>query len=281
MEKSIWTSYFRELGPEDAVSLLARNGWTRLELSCEHAAALLLRGDPARAAEGFLRFCADLGVGIPQAHFKLDADIALPYGPRRRAEMDELKRWVDLFAALRIEAGVVHPGGRSTLEAAPIASELLDLNLEGLTELLQHRTDAVTRICLENGPGAGELVRLIEATDAERLGICFDTGHLAVIRTRWPAHAQSEYDFVLGARKYLKALHLHDNDGAGDQHMLPFEGGAVDWGGLCAGLREIGYSGTLNFETPGEANCSLAERVAKLDSATRIAERLFAAIGRS
>jgi len=273
MEKAIWTSYFRELTPEDAVRLLAREGWSHLELSCEHAAAVLAGGDSTAAAEQFLRLCHDLGVSLPQAHFRLDANIALPPGPQRRQEMEELKRWLDLFSALGVEAAVLHPGGRSTLEATPLSGETLDANVEGLCELLEHCPSSKTVVCLENGPGAGELARLIKRAGHERLGICFDTGHLAFIRARWPGSAQTEADFVRQAGRYLKALHLNDNDGSGDQHMLPFPGGKVDWDGLVQALAETAYDGLLNFEVPGEINCPLAERVAKLRRAAQIAQR--------
>ena len=45
---SMWTSFFMDLSPEDALRELARAGWPCAELSDEHSRALLERGTRAR-----------------------------------------------------------------------------------------------------------------------------------------------------------------------------------------------------------------------------------------
>ncbi|MHC4480714.1 MAG: sugar phosphate isomerase/epimerase family protein [Planctomycetota bacterium] len=275
MRKGMWTSYFHEMIPEEAVALFARQGWTDLELSTEHAAALLERGDPEATGAEFRRFCSGLGVQLPQGHLKLGADIAAPDRAERRRTLDELKQWLDLFAALGVEAAVLHPGGRLCLKAGPAPREVFEASAAALTELVAHSGGRVAAICLENGGSARELVSLIGAAGGQGLGICLDTGHLSVVRAQAPDTVPSEYDFVLQAGVHLKALHVADNDGSADQHRLPFAGGAADWDGLIKGLREVGYGGLFNFEVPGETNCPLAERLEKLDAAGRIAERLL------
>ena len=279
MNKSMWTSYLVELAPEEAVELFAESGWTHLELSTEHGAALLERGDPAATGERFRQFCADLGVSLPQGHFKLSADIARPDPAERRQELDELKRWIDLFAALGIEAGVLHPGGGSRLEPVRPSRKVFDANVAALRELVAHAEAGPPIICLENGANAGELLGLIEAAGPDGLAICFDTGHLSFLRATAPDAAQSEYEFILEAGEYLKALHIADNDGSGDQHLLPFEGGTVDWDSVMRGLREVGYDGPFNFEVPGEIRCPIPERLEKLKTADAIATRLMRAEG--
>ena len=59
---------------------------------------------------------------------------------------------------------------------------------------------------------------------------------------------------ALGHR--LKVLHIHDNDGAGDLHQIPFtftktreNTAATDWNGFLNGLRRIHFDQVLNFET--------------------------------
>ena len=89
---------------------------------------------------------------------------------------------------------------------------------------------------------AAELLDLLNAkAGAECFGLCFDMGHNNLLN--WD---MASYLKCLGSR--IKALHLHDNDGKGDWHMLPCAG-TVDWGKLCTLLREIGYDGAINFET--------------------------------
>lgn len=274
MHRSVWTNYFHDLSPEDGVRLFAEMGWRYLELGNEQAADLVGRGQPDRTAAEFLGFCGDLGVHIPQGHIKLRANIALPPGPARDAELDELRRWLDLFAALGIEAGVLHPGRPTEADPLP-PDEIHRLNVEALGMLAEHAAAGPTAICLENGPNAGALLHLIDAVGADNLGICFDTGHLAVWRERAPQEGQSDYEFVIQAGDRLKALHVADNDGSGDQHLLPYDGGKVDWPEVMRGLREIEYDGLFNFEIPGETSCSVEERLEKLDRAWEIADRLM------
>ena len=50
----------------------------------------------------------------------------------------------------------------------------------------------------------------------------------------------------------LISLHLHDNDGYGDQHKLPFSG-TVDWGRLVTILGSSAYTKCISMES-GMAN---------------------------
>ena len=84
---------------------------------------------------------------------------------------------------------------------------------------------------------------LNEIAGEKRFGFCLDIGHLLLLGLD-PCYAMAE----LGDR--LVTLHAHDNDGVGDTHTLPYMG-VCDWNRFVKGLREVGYQGTLNFETAG------------------------------
>ena len=43
-------------------------------------------------------------------------------------------------------------------------------------------------------------------------------------------------------------LHVHDTDGKGDLHTLPFQSTATDWEAVTDALAEIGYEGELTLE---------------------------------
>lgn len=84
---------------------------------------------------------------------------------------------------------------------------------------------------------------------AEVLGFCFDTGHANLVAVDF-----EEFLTTLGHR--LKVLHLHDNDGRADLHQIPYtftrtreNTASTDWDALLGGLRAIGFTGTLSFET--------------------------------
>lgn len=81
----------------------------------------------------------------------------------------------------------------------------------------------------------------------ELFGCCLDTGHMELTH-REPA----DYIRQIGSR--LKILHMHENDAIGDLHQMPYTFGikpddGVDWEDFCKALGEIGFDGTLSFET--------------------------------
>lgn len=84
---------------------------------------------------------------------------------------------------------------------------------------------------------------------AEVLGFCFDTGHASLVGLDF-----EEFISTLDFR--LKVLHIHDNDGAGDLHQIPFtfsktreNRASTDWDGFLRGLRTVGFDRVLSFET--------------------------------
>jgi sugar phosphate isomerase/epimerase len=79
-------------------------------------------------------------------------------------------------------------------------------------------------------------------------GFCLDAGHANLTNRNI-----KEYVKELGDR--LTILHIHDNNGFEDMHMIPYSYLATpsshvcDWQGFVEGLKEIGYKGVLAFET--------------------------------
>jgi sugar phosphate isomerase/epimerase len=45
----------------------------------------------------------------------------------------------------------------------------------------------------------------------------------------------------------LETLHVHDNDGVSDEHILPYLG-CANWERFVLGLRKIGYNRNFSFE---------------------------------
>lgn len=81
----------------------------------------------------------------------------------------------------------------------------------------------------------------------ELFGCCLDTGHMELTH-REPA------DYIRQVGKRLKILHMHENDAIGDLHQMPYTFGSkpedsVDWDDFRKALDEIGFDGTLSFET--------------------------------
>jgi sugar phosphate isomerase/epimerase len=258
MRPAIWTSYLVEFSPEQAVVTFAEKEWRELELSDEHARMLLDRGRPAAVGAEFRQFAADYGVSFPQGHLWLTCDIA---SSNQSEVVSELKQWLDLFLAVGVEASVLHPGGQELLDQGCDADALFDARVRALSALTNHLAGTGMTICLENIPIANtaeELCHLVDGVSDMHLGICLDTGHLHMGNGDQAA-------FIRRAAPHLKALHIADNDGSSDQHLLPYGHGTIRWEDVVSALKDVGYSGLFNLEVSGERRCPIRARLAKLD----------------
>ncbi len=124
----------------------------------------------------------------------------------------------------------------------------------GITVCMENLYESVGGHIVE-GPGC-DVRKNVERIDrinaeygAEVLGFCFDTGHANLIGLDF-----GKFITTLGSR--LKVLHIHDNDGVGDLHQIPYtftktreNKSSTDWEGFVRGLREIHFDGVLSFET--------------------------------
>lgn len=103
--------------------------------------------------------------------------------------------------------------------------------------------------CCNARKAAERIDRINQQYGAEVLGFCLDTGHANLVGLDFE-------DFTARLGKRLKVLHIHDNDGIGDLHQIPFtftktreNKVSTDWDGFLRGLRGIGFDQVLSFET--------------------------------
>lgn len=133
--------------------------------------------------------------------------------------------------------------------------------VENLAVVAEYARARGVRLALEN-TGNGytrepeRLVGLMEDVDAPNVGVVIDTGHRNINGD--PAAALR----VIG--KHLITLHLHDNHGATDEHLLPGRG-TICWDEIMRSLSDIEYAGVLMYEVgrPGDLP-SLVENAAWL-----------------
>lgn len=253
MKLSMWSSYYWPGTPEEAILELEKYGWHYTELSDEHGAILLERGEPERVGAAYGQFARDHGVSPEQGHLWLKVPLC---APAEQKVPDILKRWLDLFGAAGIKASVLHCDSYSFPEGTG-HREKVEKNAEVLRVLTEYLRGSDMKICLENlyvkqgvAPAVENIDQLLEVIECagggENLGICLDTGHLNLVEQKGQA------DFIRRAGKKLAALHLADNDGSRDQHLMPCGLGTVHFSEVFAALKEIGYEGLYNLEIPGE-----------------------------
>lgn len=253
---SMWSSYYIDLNPYDMVLELERIGCEYSELSDEHGLTLLNESeDIVATGKKFKEFADKHNVHFLQGHLWLDIKLCA-----KDNTIEKLKQWIVLFESIGITRMVLHcddmSGGNLSYQ------DVLNENIQTLMKIKPFLENRNVIICLENlvavTKNVDELLYIVNKLDSPNFGICLDTGHLNLT-------CKNQREFILKANDKLKALHIADNEGYNDQHLMPFGRGNVNFNEVIESLKEINYEGLLNYEIPGERDCSLEIRKLKFE----------------
>lgn len=186
-------------------------------------------------------------VNVMDGHYRRDYTSDWEFN--RKAGVELIKNRVDMAKCLGAGEIVLHlyvP--HLTIQKQPeLMEKFYGQVKKSLDELCPYCMDCGIRICLENlFDMPGDIVlnqwdRLLPQYPKEFLGICLDTGHGFM---SW-GNQLSEIIKKYGERIY--AVHLHDNYGTVDFHLLPGEG-AVEWKAVMKALKASAYELPLLLE---------------------------------
>ena len=141
-----------------------------------------------------------------------------------------------MAARLDCEVIIMHtPGEPDDPAAKQTYLDPLRLSLDELEPIARQKK---VRIAVENGDFR-TLRRLLDAYPPDYLGLCYDCGHGNMI--------PDGLDHLDSLKDRLISVHLHDNDGEGDQHNLLFTG-TVDWPRLAAIMASSSYAKCVSME---------------------------------
>lgn len=261
MQLGTMTSLFREQRESDAYTGYVESmrrcraaGFRVLDvnLCALHRRKTELHGDDWRQQVDRIRNEAEkLGIRFSQSH--------PPYRPGREGKFATAEeatffqamalRAIEISAMLGVGWAVLHPvtiaGSHENLTEKNIEYNLQVFGPEAELAFKLNQGIAFENMCdLDNRRRFGttdvELCRLVEAFDHPLAGICWDIGH---------AHRQLDEQEAairrLGPR--IKALHIDDNLGQTDLHLLPFLG-TIAWERIMHALYEAGCTADLIFE---------------------------------
>ena len=176
----------------------------------------------------------------------------------RRAGVELVLNRLRMHAMLRGEGTLMmHVPGVTPWNDSPEGREAVrprvDALRRSLDELIPVARDLGIPLALENMPGDTweVLDRIFAETPADVVGLCYDSGHANIVVKDVPADGIEHLECHLDR---LQALHLHDNDGSGDQHRPPFYG-TVDWPRLVSDIRRSAYPRILSFELAMREPC--------------------------
>lgn len=111
--------------------------------------------------------------------------------------------------------------------------------LERLKKIVDFAEKYDVNLALENLRFVEYLDFILQNINSRKLGFCFDSGH--------NNYFTPDIDVLNKYKHRLFALHLNDNMGDEDIHMLPFDG-TTNWNSIIKTLKEIKYNGTLSLE---------------------------------
>ncbi len=271
MHLSVWSAYYLFSTPEEMVLEFVKNGYNYCELSDEHANVLLQRGNPVEVGKQFKEFADKHNFKFTQGHLMLNCMLCGSFDGKKSTDI--LKNWLDLFVAIGVKNAVLHCDSVSFPEGTSSKDKTL-ANINALKILTDYIKDTDLVICLENLFGGSivdnvdQLLAIVRQVDSKNIGICLDTGHLNL-------SDKNQTTFIEKAGEHLRALHIADNDGSGDQHLMPFGLGRIDFYKVITSLLAIGYDGLFNFEIPGERACSMEIRALKLQYISNIYNQLL------
>ena len=176
----------------------------------------------------------------------------------RRATTKHVKESVDL--AVDLNASVVEVvSGVPRLEGVS-PGRAWKWMLEEVSECADYAEQRNVVIGLEPEPGnvvstTRHARRMVDEVGSRGLGILIDIGHLNAVNESIP-HS------ILSTKGHLVHVHINDNDGTGDQHLVPGDG-TIDFHSTLTALRKIGYTGYLTIELEQEGGDSSVIRSKK------------------
>lgn len=192
------------------------------------------------------REAEDMGIKLVQAHSPMGAPLSDPDG----SFLADTLRCVEACGAWVIPNLVVHSGYTRGLTK----EETFTANKGFFLPLLERAEKYGVNILVENFnkmcidglywiDNATDLLRMIETVDHPLFHAVWDVGH-----ANMQEMPQDEELRLLGS--HVRALHIQDNGGNTDAHLLPFLG-TMNLDAIMHGLTDIGYDGYFTFEVGG------------------------------
>ena len=247
-------SYYDDKSIAAPVAGMKETGFTHLDLSFYR---VIYKGSPwispgdgwKREVEDALTAAGSFGADFCQAHSP-DGEHFKP-GEERDALLLATRRSIQACAMVGVPHTVVHAG------ALPGATptEFIKENIAFFKQFEEDAERWGVDLLVENSAMAWnpeyylrtgkELREFVQLADMPRLHICWDVGHGNV-------QGCGQTQDIIDMGPELHALHVQDNYGDRDSHVMPLVG-TTNFDNVLRGLIEIGYAGDFTFE----AGCTL------------------------
>jgi len=239
MDRAIGTTFNFNIPIEKMVPLVQRAGFDRISLAGGNARESGYLDE--RIRDMTRRVCSQYNVLVDSIHapFGSRLDISSPDPGIRLLGIELTLRAIDACGVFDRARLMLHLNDRFNETELKTRTVLVEKSMAVIVEYArQHHVD----IAVENLPSAqaAKLFDHVLSLYPDRLlGVCLDTSH---------AHlSHSLYDIMEQYGERMTAVHISDNRGEHDDHLLPFEG-TIDWEKFARHFARIGYTGTFLLE---------------------------------
>lgn len=188
-----------------------------------------------------------LQVHAPYVNVRL-ADL----NPRiREASVQSVKDGIDLARQVDARIVTIHLGNTTKRRLRQVYEDVRKALLNSIVTLTEYAEQHDVTIGIENvpadesaweealGKGAEEIIGILKEIASRNVGVTFDVGHANTIGD--PAN------FAVELAPYVVNVHIHDNDGSSDQHLVIGQG-SIDFLKILHILKEASYVGSLVLE---------------------------------
>lgn len=202
--------------------------------------------------------CKEMDVEFCSVHglFGVDYDLNIAVPERRPAMFQEHIRAMEIASEFGCRTYTVHVGASFYCNDHLPLTTLRPLALETLEKLLPTAEKLGMIIAVENSfempNSAKEVIGLVRHFDGNpAIGVCYDTGHAHCMasapgkdkgkyqpyfpRCWWENGVIWEDNALETLKDQVVTCHIHDNDGYGDLHGMPFDG-TINWKDLMPRL---------------------------------------------
>lgn len=267
MPVSMTTDYATDHGcPEPALRRIAEAGFTHIHW-CHHWASDFVYS-PAEVSQ-IACWMAEFGLRLTDLHASMgpEKNWGSPLEHERLAGVELVRNRIEMTARLGCDVIVMHmPSGCQEGDVG--AWERFHRSMDALEPYA--RAHGVL-IAIENGGSDASfdaIERALGAYGPGLAGLCYDSGHGNLF--------PGGLDRLSALADRLISVHLHDNQGTGDDHNLPFSG-TVDWDRLMAIIGASRYGKWVSEEV-SMRKAGIAEEPEFLSRAYEAAVRLQASL---
>jgi len=206
-----------------------------------------------REVEHFLSHFEHTGAHLPFYNMNV---IAVNERVREDA-MEQMRQAIEVAKRLNLNYAVAHATGTTEgtmTEREPHRQHLAFKRLAGFCEGSGLTLSIENATNLHNIEACANMIRTLKK-EGLPVAMTFDTGHANISSWREePPYLKygSVADALTACADILNNIHLHNNDGSGDQHRSLLEG-TIDLKACITRLRDLDYQGSVSIEVrPGQ-----------------------------